>query len=471
MNEAPAAIEIGADVRASHRALGPLNEEFLDYVAAEPACRRRANFAVLEHAAFYPLASWPVFLGLEQRDEMARASIAVTRLLKTVPGRIFRGDMERLAAFYQLANPTLAGLILEEPNGIEAAIARVDLVLGSAGLKVLEVNLGAPGGLQVAAAEDTVRAIPELRRFFDQVVGHRPCWTTNSLAELLDHVLEDVLAHVTPSAGDLNVGFVADVEFPPEIQRAVVDYVNSVYGPVLRRRAPGRTGEVVVGSFLDLVSRADGVYFGAAPLAGIIELVATQWLASFHHWKSRQVALYNGPVAILLDDKRNLGFLSEFARSPLFTAEERAVVERWVPWTRAVKTGYTSWRGERVNLPELLGRERENLVLKPAQSSQGNGVLIGAGTPPASWETAVREALARSDWVVQEFHESLPYLCQYGEEGVAVHDFIWGIFVFGSRYGGGFLRMMPRGRNLPINAAKGAQEGIVFELDQPQGGV
>lgn len=51
------------------------------------------------------------------------------------------------------------------------------------------------------------------------------------------------------------------------------------------------------------------------------------------------------------------------------------------------------------------------------------------------------------------------------EVGAGPHDVVWGTFCFGDRYGGGFLRMMPRGEGDGIiNAARGATEGFLFEI-------
>jgi hypothetical protein len=65
--------------------------------------------------------------------------------------------------------------------------------------------------------------------------------------------------------------------------------------------------------------------------------------------------------------------------------------------------------------------------------------------------------------VVQDYVESLPYLYQCGEQGCAEHDLVWGFFAFGDVYGGGFLRMMPKGGSGVVNAAQGASEGVIME--------
>ena len=79
--------------------LSPTAQRFLDYVAADPERARRQ-----EHLApgdyFAALQSWPTFVGAAKLAEIHRATIPLTRLVKSVPERIFGNDPRRIAAFY-----------------------------------------------------------------------------------------------------------------------------------------------------------------------------------------------------------------------------------------------------------------------------------------------------------------------------------------------------------------------------------
>lgn len=47
---------------------------------------------------------------------------------------------------------------------------------------------------------------------------------------------------------------------------------------------------------------------------------------------------------------------------------------------------------------------------------------------------------------------------------MAIHDTVWGLFCFGTAYGGGYLRMILRGGlSGVINSARGAIEGVLVE--------
>ena len=107
------------------------------------------------------------------------------------------------------------------------------------------------------------------------------------------------------------------------------------------------------------------------------------------------------------------------------------------------------------------------MVLKPAVGKKVDDVYIGRYTPRAQWEGLIKNATGERNWVVQEYTESYPYLFQSGTNGCTEHYAIWGLFVFGSRYAGGFLRIMPRdnGKGV-INTHQGAEKTVIFEVDE-----
>ena len=72
--------------------------------------------------------------------------------------------------------------------------------------------------------------------------------------------------------------------------------------------------------------------------------------------------------------------------------------------------------------------------------------------------------------LLQEYVTSRPYLFQCGDRGWARHQAVWGTFSFGGTYGGGFLRLLPLDRGPEIiNSARGATEGLIFEVEAPAG--
>ncbi|GAB4211377.1 MAG: hypothetical protein OHK0022_45850 [Roseiflexaceae bacterium] len=85
----------------------------------------------------------------------------------------------------------------------------------------------------------------------------------------------------------------------------------------------------------------------------------------------------------------------------LLDDDERAAVQRHVPWSRLVREGVTRYGGERIDLLAFARSNRERLVLKPNDEYGGSGVLLGWETAQEHWEQALEAALA-TPHIVQE---------------------------------------------------------------------
>jgi hypothetical protein len=447
--------------------LSPAAARFLEYVTCEPERTRR-----LDHlgGGGYPswldefyrksvLQSWPTFLGAEKVAEITRATVELTRLVKSIPERIFGNDRRRIAEHYGLGQEAMARLLLDPPNGLDGALVRNDFIDTAAGLKILEVNAGRIGGWLFGYLEQRFRTHPLIARFLAEErlqPGYR-----DALAEMLRHVIAHNRSKPTTAAGDLNVAIVVDrAGLASEDARISRLYRDLLAGSGLR-------GAVVLCPYAALAARENRIWYrDGRPIQAILEVTQENTPSGvFRSFKLGRVSLYNGPVDALLNDKRNLALLSEHADSGAFTVEEREVLQRFLPWTRVVGPGAATFRGETRPLPALLLAHREDFVLKPAIGYQGGGVALGCLTPEENWGLLVRDAVAKGGWLAQERVDSRAYVYQTGEQGYAVHDVVWGLFCFGESYGGGFLRMMPRGAgDGVINSARGASEGILFEV-------
>jgi hypothetical protein len=102
----------------------------------------------------------------------------------------------------------------------------------------------------------------------------------------------------------------------------------------------------------------------------------------------------------VLTDARNAG---------LFSAEERELIRRHVPWTRVVQDVKSDYDGKPVELLNHIRKRRKDLVLKPSDEYGGIGVTLGWETDAKHWERAIEHALpggkmaeAHGCWIVQE---------------------------------------------------------------------
>jgi len=117
--------------------------------------------------------------------------------------------------------------------------------------------------------------------------------------------------------------------------------------------------------------------------------------------RERAVVMVNPFRCKPIHKKAIFAVLTDDELQPLFTATERAAIRAHVPWTRRVHEGKTTRDGETIDLPALILRERETLVMKPNDEYGGKGVFIGWETSGTEWARALQEAL-RSPYVVQQ---------------------------------------------------------------------
>jgi len=106
--------------------------------------------------------------------------------------------------------------------------------------------------------------------------------------------------------------------------------------------------------------------------------------------------------AKLLDRKMSFALLSDERYTSVYSASQRAVIERHVPWTRRVADGPTSRHGQEIpDLRAYLCTHRRELVLKPNDDYGGKGVVLGWVVDDHEWDQAVEVAMTQS-YVVQE---------------------------------------------------------------------
>lgn len=470
---ASADVRFTAGEKAAQERWSPVNREFLEYVERTPGCVRRSRYEgleVLSRAVFGRLQAWPTFVSAEQRRRLERGAVGVCRLLKRLVHHRFAGDPAAVARFYGLGAERSLRLAaaLEVPGALDGVVARGDFVEAAEGLRCIELNMTSDlGGWETPLWAEVYRRIPLLADFLDG----RPVSSRNTVELLFRHVLERA---VRLGHGDDDGGYHLLFAAPQE-QRApepLLRYAEKLYRRVLAELAPAAEGSV--GSCLPDELRAGDqrVWHGERPVAAVIELYDGVLDPAIEElWCRGRVGIYNGPPTPLLRDKRNLALLSAHAAaSDLFDADERQLIAELVPWSRVVAAGEESFAGRRAPLADLLLAARRRLVLKPARLSQGRDVHVGCYTEPEVWRRTVARALEEGDWIAQEYVEPMPRPYQTGEEGYGPHDVVWGLFVFGERYGGGFLRVQERGgHGGVINSARGAADGILFEVAAEDG--
>lgn len=438
------------------------NREFLNFVAEHPECLERSTFETVDAVGSrigYPVQAWPTFIRRDELRRLARLNVELCRLVKSVPRKVFGADAEELRRFYGL-NPEharLAAAALGNPEWVDGALARSDFYHTGSGFKCLEFNIaGNLGGWQSTDWSDAVLQVPAVDRFVTGA-GIEP-GRIDVLQRLLSFLLAQALRKFRSS--EVNIGFLT-----PKPMEHLIASARGLYRRILAQLG-SVGGTLIQCSDDDLVERQGLLFAGETRVHVLLDgLSGPAGADAYRCWVRGTVSLYNGLLAPVLTDKRNLALLSELADSDLWSREEKELIRGAVPWTRRVSTVSVHPQAREVLTPDLLLSERERLVLKPAAGEGGRDVYLGASTGESDWADAVTHAFDEGTWLVQERQESLPHLYQHGATGCVPHGVVWSFFVFGETFGGVFLRMAPQDRG-PINAACGAESAWVFEVDE-----
>lgn len=458
------------------------NRAFLAFVERNPECLRRSAFASIDEEAAelrQPIQPWPLFVGARERGEMEAVALGVDALAKGAIARFLRSDPAAVLDFYRTRgtvdgaaslalelNEEMLAVLLEEPSGIAGAPSRADYIETEEGLRCIEYNAGGfLGGLHTETIAGLyLRAEPVARFLAERGVRARPPAVARALFR---HVVEDTARLGVWGGGDFNLAMVVRPHDPGWVARHSAEaYTRDLHGAMAQAGYPA-AGRVLLCSLDEIGGDGFALELEGHPVHAVVEQHNGEGdiRPVFRAFKLGTANLFSGPIGDILSDKRNLVLLSEHAASSDFTAAERALIERHIPWTRRVVPSRTTFRGRAFHIPGDLAGHREQLVLKKASSVGGDWVVVGRFHTDDAWRRTVARAVAEEDWVVQEYLPTVPYLFQGGEAGAEPQELVWGLFAFGGHFGGAFLRMHPAGGgDGVVNTRRGAQAGAVLEI-------
>ena len=118
-------------------------------------------------------------------------------------------------------------------------------------------------------------------------------------------------------------------------------------------------------------------------------------------YRAGDVCLVNSFRCKMVHKKAAFELLTDEATSGWFTAREKEVIRRTVPWTRRLVQRKTRHGAREVDLIEHVRKHRAQFVLKPNDDYGGRGLAFGERLTSCEWDAALSEALA-GDYVVQE---------------------------------------------------------------------
>ncbi|MEO7146111.1 MAG: hypothetical protein ABI165_21665 [Bryobacteraceae bacterium] len=118
-------------------------------------------------------------------------------------------------------------------------------------------------------------------------------------------------------------------------------------------------------------------------------------------YRDRAVCVVNNFRSELAQKKAIFDLLTDETITSGFPAVERKAIQDFIPWTRMVRPGKTTYHGKNIDLMDFIQKRRDRLVLRPNEESGELHSFQGSENDDAGWERAMRQA-ARNPYVVQE---------------------------------------------------------------------
>jgi len=123
-------------------------------------------------------------------------------------------------------------------------------------------------------------------------------------------------------------------------------------------------------------------------------------------YRDRKVCVVNSFRSEMAQRRAIFDLLTDETVTSTFPIVERKAIRDFIPWTRVVAAGNTSYHDESVDLPAFIQSNRDRLVLKPNDDDGERRTFVGAEMDDSGWDRALKSAM-RDSYVVQEVTQEL----------------------------------------------------------------
>jgi hypothetical protein len=451
-----------------------VNVDFLEFIKRNPEGLKRSSYADLVKFDLGPgeVQPWPTFVKPQMKNQLQEASTAVFHLIKQIPQRIFANNPQKIGAYFGFLKEHVQLQLESVKDGhLDNLLARGDFIFSAAGLKCLEYNVSALiGGYEQPILESAFLNSPFIAKFIREY--QVKIYNKDQYVILLQQLLTTAKKKFPADEhGEINIALVQHNYKKTRHINVIEEQMNQVYQHVLKEHGSHLQGRVIFCDFPNLTVDNDCIFYNGKRIHTLVECYHGEVPAMFLYVSLLgNVILYNGPISRLLTNKLTLALLSENEDTEVFTPGEREIIKKYIPWTRRVVPGEVNFGTGTFDMEDFLSSHREKLVIKPDCELGGIDIHVGKFTPADQWDEATGNALRDKDrnWLIQEYVEPLTHLYQYGDDGYAEHQLIWGLIVFGSTYAGTYLRLMPRNEKSKgvINCHQGAKKTCLLEVDK-----
>ncbi|WP_441247682.1 hypothetical protein [Kitasatospora sp. McL0602] len=381
----------------------------------------------------------PVFISAAERAALLRDCGTVYRLLTELPQRLFDGDPGAFAEALGLT-PVQARLACRATAGPPMIrLARADVYRDTEGFKLLEMNISSSiGGGEIATLNRAMLGHPALARFT----------ATHGLGYV--DTMQHYAATVRAACGGLRDNpVVALAEWPetfPDFE-LWLHVTASLLEDMGIEGVPCHVGELVV--------HPDRVEVQGRPVDAVVRFFLLDEIRTpeqaalleplLRAVESGTVRLLSRMDTELYGNKGALALLSDDRHRATCTQDERACLDRFLPWTHFVRPALRLPDGAVVELEQYARAEQRGLILKPVLSHRGIGAVPGWTVPAERWLDEVRRAVG-GPYVLQRRVVPTPEVFPAPEGSEHELYLNWGVFVTdpsitdSDGYGGCYIR-------------------------------
>lgn len=334
--------------------------------------------------------------------------------------------------------------------------SRFDTFLASEDFKFLEYNGENPSGIaDQKLLEKIFFTLPHMRDF----LARFPHWLPDAPARLLASI---VAAYRAWGGGE---------EIP---QIAIVDWrgvATETEFFILRDYFESKGHQSIIADPHDLTYDGRHLYAGDFRIDIFYKrVIIHEFLAEFDDshplilaYRDGRVCMVNSFRAKMPHKKSGFAILSDERHRHLFDAEQGAVIDAHVPWTRLLRRGAVEFENTERELLELIVEERERFVIKPNDDYGGAGVVLGTDVGADEWQAKIDEALG-GFYVVQQRaaveHVRVPVFGERIEMLDQLVDF--DPFLFTNKVEGGIVRLSSSSLS-NVSAGAGVTALLVLE--------
>jgi hypothetical protein len=415
---------------------------------------RTARFPEAFRAAYGKrLLARPLFVADSTLRGFTDDLVAFFHLMTSIPQRLYDGDVAAYLAALDI-DPERTAVLRRFPLP-PTVYGRADLYHDGDNYKLLEFNVGSSlGGSDRAQIPPALLQVDAFRDFAEE---HGLSYVHTG--ERIARAFRAAAAALTGGA-DPVVGFV-------ETDDGLGEFLHMV--KAFQEMMAGQGIEVVLGEVSEVSDRNGRLYLHGRPLDVVLryftenEIVGDAQVARsaetiFQAHNEGRVVLWTTLASALFHNKGCLALLSDSRSRAAFSDDEIALIDRVLPWTRALADGPTDVDGQAVDLVEYCREHRAELILKPRGSFGGAGIVVGWEQTDQEWKESLVACQAAAYLVQRKVTPRQEPVVDPDTGAVEPWSATWGAFVTPDGYAGSCLRALPEGTGSIIGM--GANAGV-----------